>query len=82
MGEFHGGSFRCAVKTKCPIIPIAFVDSFRVLDQKGSEPMRVQIHYLQPIEYEEYAGMTATEVAALVKSRIQAKIDACLEENK
>ena len=29
MGEFHGGSFRCAVKAKCPIIPIAFVDSFR-----------------------------------------------------
>ena len=80
MGEFHGGSFRCAVKTKCPIIPIALVDSFRVLDQKGSKPIRVQIHYLQPIEYEEYADLTATEVAALVKGRIQEKIDRCLEE--
>ena len=78
MGEFHGGSFRCAVKAKCPIVPIAFVDSFKALDQKGSKPLTVQIHYLQPIEYEEFAGMTATEVAALVKSRIQAKIDACL----
>ena len=78
MGEFHGGSFRCAVKAKCPIVPIAFVDSFKALDQKGSKPLKVQIHYLQPIEYEEFAGMSATEVAALVKSRIQAKIDACL----
>ncbi len=80
MGEFHGGSFRCAVKAKCPIVPIAFVDSFKALDQKGSKPLTVQIHYLQPIEYEEFAGMTATEVAALVKSRIQAKIDECLAE--
>ena len=80
MGEFHGGSFRCAVKAKCPIVPIAFVDSFKVLDQKGSKRMTVQIHYLPAIAYEEFAGMTATEVAALVKSRIQAKIDECLGE--
>lgn len=80
MGEFHGGSFRCAVKTKCPIIPIAFIDSFKVLDQKGSKPMKVQIHYLPPIEYEEYAGMTPTEVAALVKGRIQEKMDQCLAQ--
>jgi 1-acyl-sn-glycerol-3-phosphate acyltransferase len=80
MGEFHGGSFRCAVKTKCPIVPIAFVDSFRVLDQKGSGPVAMQIHYLPAIYYEEYAGMTATEVAALVKSRIQKKIEEALEE--
>ena len=80
MGEFHGGSFRCAVKAKCPIVPIAFVDSFKALDQKGSKPLKVQIHYLPPIAYEEFAGMSATEVAALVKSRIQAKIDECLQE--
>ena len=36
MGEFHAGSFRCAVKAKCPIVPLAFVDCFQVLDQKGS----------------------------------------------
>ena len=82
MGEFHGGSFRCAVKAKCPIVPIAFVDSFKVLDQKGSKRLRVQIHYLKPIAYEEIAGMQASEVAALVKSRIQEKIDACLQAQK
>ena len=80
MGAFHGGSFRCAVKAKCPIVPIAFVDSFRVLDQKGSQKMTVQIHYLPPISYEEFAQMSATDVAALVKSRIQEKIDQCLAE--
>jgi len=78
MLEFHGGSFRCATKSKCPIVPIALVDCFKVLDQKGSKQVAVQIHYLEPILYEEYAGMKPAEVAALVKSRIQAKIDECV----
>ena len=75
MLEFHGGSFRCATKSKCPIVPIAMVDSYKVLDQKGSAPVTVQLHYLKPIPYEEYAGMKPAEVAALVKQRIQEKID-------
>ena len=76
MGEFHGGSFRCAIKSKCPIIPIAFIDSFKVLDQKGSKPVTVQIHYLKPIPYEEYQDLKTVELAALVKDRIQECIDA------
>lgn len=80
MGEFHGGSFRCALKAKCPIIPIAFVDCFKVLDQKGSKPVCVQIHYLKPIPYEEYKDLKTVELAALVKSRIQEVLDRCAGE--
>ena len=80
MLEFHGGSFRCATKSGCPIVPIALVDCFKVLDQPGSKPVSVQIHYLKPIPQEEYAGMKPAEVAALVKSRIQEKLDECLAE--
>ena len=76
MGEFHGGSFRCAIKAKCPIIPVALIDSYKVLDQKGSAPLGVQLHYLKPIPYEEFAGMKATEVAAMVKARIDEAIRA------
>ena len=75
MVEFHGGSFRCAMKAKCPIVPMAFIDSFRVLDEKGSAPVTVQLHYLKPIPYEEYKDLKTTEVAALVRSRIQDAID-------
>ena len=70
MTEFHGGSFRCAIKAKCPILPLVFIDSFKVLDQKGSKPVTVQLHYLKPIPYEEYKGLKTVEVAALVKERI------------
>ena len=78
MGEFHGGSFRCATKSKCTILPVALIDCFKVLDQKGSAPVTVQLHYLKPIPYEEYAGMKPAEVAALVKQRIQERIDECI----
>ena len=80
MLEFHGGSFRCATKSGCPIVPIALVDCFKVLDQPGSKPVSVQVHYLKPITSEEYAGMKPAEVAVLVKARIQEKLDECLAE--
>ena len=75
MNEFHGGSFRAAMKAKCPIVPMAFIDSFKVLDQKGSRPVTVQLHYLKPVSYEEYKDMKSTELAHLVKDRIQQTID-------
>ncbi len=74
MLDFHSGSFRCAVKSKCPIVPIALIDCFKVLDQKGSAPVKVQIHYLPAIPYEEYQDMNTTQLAELVKSRIAAAI--------
>lgn len=73
--EFHGGSFKCAIKAKCPVVPIAFIDSFKVLDQKGCKPVSVQIHYLEPIFYEEYKDMNTVELAALVRGRIEAIIN-------
>ena len=74
MLEFHGGSFKCATKSKCPIVPIALIDSFKVLDQKGCKPVTLQIHYLKPIPYEEYHDMNTVELAAMVRSRIESVI--------
>ena len=78
MLDFHSGSFKCATKTGCPIVPVALIDSFKVLDQKGSKPVAVQIHYLKPILYEEYKDMNTVELAAMVRSRIEAVVQANL----
>lgn len=75
---FHNGSFRCAVKSKAPVVPIALVDCYKVLDQKGSKRVSVQIHYLEPIDYEQYKDMNTKELAALVRQRIEDKISACI----
>jgi 1-acyl-sn-glycerol-3-phosphate acyltransferase len=58
-----------------PIVPLAFIDSFKVLDQDGCEPLKVQLHYLSPIFYEEYKGLKTNEIAELVKSRIGEAIE-------
>ena len=62
---FHGGSFRCAIKAKCPIIPVVLIDSFKVFDQKGSAPLTVQLHYLPPIPYEEYKYLRLRQLPAI-----------------
>lgn len=70
MGEFHAGTFKCVTKSKVPIVPFALIDSFKVLDQDGCDPLEVQLHYLEPIYYEEYKDLKTNEIAELVKSRI------------
>ena len=80
MLEFHGGSFKCALKAKCPIIPLALIDCFKVLDQKGSAPVTVQLHYLEPIPYEEYKDMKTGALAEMVQGRIREAIEANLTE--
>ncbi len=74
MLEFHSGSFKCATKSKCPILPFALIDSYKVLDQKGSAPVTVQLHYLEPIYYEEYKDMNTQELATMVQGRIEEAI--------
>ena len=76
MRDFHAGSFRAAIKGKVNVLPVAFIDCYKVLDQKGCDPITVQVHYLKPITPDEYAGMKAADLAELVKSRIAA----CMEE--
>lgn len=68
--EFHGGSFKCATKSKRPILPVALIDCYKVLDQKGSKKVNVEIHYLKPITYEEYKDMNTMELANMVRKKI------------
>ena len=70
VGAFHSGSFRCATKTRCTVIPVALINCFKPLDYPGTDPVAVQVHYLKPIPYEEYQGMNTTGLAALVRKRI------------
>lgn len=75
MLEFHGGTFKCATKSKCTILPFALIDSFKVLDHNGVEPVTVQLHYLEPIPYEEYKDMNTNEIAVMVHDRIEKKLE-------
>ena len=75
--DFKGGSFKSAMKARCPIVPVALVDSYKAFDTGSIRKQAVQVHFLEPIPYDAYAGMKTTEVAAMVKEKIEEKIAQC-----
>jgi 1-acyl-sn-glycerol-3-phosphate acyltransferase len=71
---FKGGSFKSAMNAKCPIVPIALIDSYKVFDTNSTKKVTVQIHYLKPLYYDDYKDLKSTEIAALVSSMIEETI--------
>ena len=72
--DFKGGSFKSAVNAKCPIVPVAVIDSYQAFDTNSIKRVTVHLHYLEPLFYEDYCKMRTTEIAAVVKGRIEAAI--------
>ena len=70
MGDFKPGSFKCAVKAKAPIIPVALIDSYKVFNSFSLGKVTTQVHFLKPFYYEDYKGLKTVEIAQLVKERI------------
>ena len=52
--NFKAGSFKIALKSKAPIVPVALIDSYRVFNSFWMGPVTTQVHYLKPIYFEEY----------------------------
>ena len=50
---------------------MALIDSYKSFDTKSIEKIKVQVHILQPMLYEEYKDMKTVEIAAEVKRRIE-----------
>ena len=73
--EFKGGSFKSAMKAKCPVVPVALIDAYKPFDVNSIEKVTVQVHFLEPISYEEYKNMKSVELAAEVKRRIEKVIE-------
>ena len=72
--DFKAGSFKIALKSKVPIVPIALIDSYKVFNSFHFGAITTYVHYLKPITYEEYKDMNTHEIATLVKERIEEKI--------
>ena len=82
VGSFKGGSFKAATKAKCPIIPVALVDSFKPFDTNSTRPVTVQVHFLKPMLYEDYKDMKTVEIASAVEQQIQETINKNLTKEK
>lgn len=75
--DFKGGSFKAATKAKCPIVPVALLNSFAPFDTHDIKPVTVYVRFLEPLLYEDYKDMKTLEIAALVKERIDTAIEEC-----
>ncbi len=78
--EFKGGSFKSATKAKCPIVPVALLDTYKVMDTNSIKPVTVQVHFLPPMYYEDYKSMKTPEIAQTVHDMIEKKIGECENE--
>ncbi|WP_343209818.1 lysophospholipid acyltransferase family protein [Anaerolentibacter hominis] len=74
MHPFKAGSFKSATQARCPIVPVALVDTYKAFDSGSAKPITVQIHFLEPLYYEEYQGKKTQEIAQDVQSRIAAAL--------
>ncbi len=74
--DFHAGSFKMALKAKCPIVPVALIDSYKPFGVPSLKKVKTQVHFIEPIMYEEYKDMNTIEISELVKSRIRERIAA------
>lgn len=74
VGEFKPGCFKASIKSKTPIVPVAIIDSWKAYNSWTLLPVKTQVHYLEPIPYEQYKDMNTIQIAGLVKGRIEQKI--------
>lgn len=73
--EFLPGSFKCATKSRAPIVPVAIIDSYKPFGLNSLRKVKTQVHFLPPIFFEEYSKLTTPQIAQLVKSRIAAVME-------
>ncbi|MBR6380387.1 MAG: 1-acyl-sn-glycerol-3-phosphate acyltransferase [Lachnospiraceae bacterium] len=68
--EFMPGAFKPAMQSKCPVVPVVLIDSYKPFELNSIRKVTTQVHFLEPIQPETYASMNSRELADLVRSRI------------
>ncbi|MBO5241992.1 MAG: 1-acyl-sn-glycerol-3-phosphate acyltransferase [Lachnospiraceae bacterium] len=77
--EFKPGCFKASLKSRTPIVPVVIVDTYRAFDISYPGPVRTQVHFLEPIPYEDFKGMKTGEIAQMVHDRIQEKLNEIMD---
>ena len=73
--EFKTGAVSAVMSAECPIVPVCLYDTYKVYGINSLKKVSCQVHFLDPIYFDEYKNMTKTALCELAKSRIQNKID-------
>lgn len=68
--HFKPGSFKCVLRSKTPIVPVALIDSYKPFNSFSIGAVTTKVIFLEPIYYDEYQGMKTPEIASMVRNRI------------
>lgn len=72
--EFLPGAFKCAMKAQSPIVPVALIDSYKPFGVNSIRPVTTQVHFLEPLYYEDYKELNSIRIAQIVRERITTEI--------
>ena len=72
--DFLPGAFKCSIKSRTPIIPVALIDSYKPFELNSLKTVTTKVYFLPPISYDEYKDMTSKEIAEKTRKQIVAKI--------
>lgn len=72
--EFLPGAFKCAMKSQSPIVPVVLIDSYKPFGVNSIRRVTTQVHFLEPLYYEDYKDMNSIRIAQLVREQIVAEI--------
>lgn len=73
--EFQTGCMHFLFKAKCTILPVTIYDTYKVFGKNSLKKVHCEVHFLKPIEYDEYKDMNKAGVADLIKKRIKEKLN-------
>lgn len=72
--DFLPGAFKCAMLARSPIVPVALIDSYKPFGVNSLKSVTTQVHFLEPLYYEDYKGLSSKEISELVRERIMVAI--------
>lgn len=73
--EFQTGVLHPAYESKANITPVVLYDSYKVYSKSSLKKIYPEVHFLKPITYEEYKDLDKRELAEVLKSKMQEKLD-------
>ena len=73
--HFKSGCFKVNLKSKAPIVPVVLIDSYKVYGTEELGKVTTEVHFLEPMYYDEFKDMNTHQIADEVKRRIQEKIN-------
>lgn len=73
--DFKPGAFKTSLLSETPIVPVVLYNTYKVFNRNSIRKTYNEVHYLDPIPYDEFKNLKTIEIAELVKERIRFKLE-------